>query len=107
MGKKGVAMVRTHKFSTGIFEIRFEEINGLCCYPESDDLEKSITISPRLRGCKKLDVIIHEGLHAEFPSLREKLFSKKGADEEEWVNAAAANISKLLWRMGYRLKAKN
>jgi len=95
--------VRTHKFSTGKFDIRIEEINGLCCYPEPDCRdEKSITISPRLRGCKRLDVIIHESLHAEFPRLREQLFSKKGADEEEWVEVAAENISKLLWRMGYR-----
>ena len=94
--------VRTHKFSTGKFDVRVEEINGLCCYPEPDDDEKSITISPRLRGCKRLDVIIHESLHAEFPSLREKLFSREGADEEEWVDAAATNIARLVWRMGYR-----
>ena len=76
----------------------------MCCYPQPDDMEKSITISPKLKGRKRLDVIIHEGLHAEFPTLRKRLFSKKGADEEEWVDAAASNISKLLWNMGYRIR---
>ena len=94
--------MRTHTFSTGKFDIRFEQINGLCCYPEPDDLEQSITISPNLKGRKRLDVIIHESLHAEFPTLRKRLFSKKGADEEEWVNDAATNIAKFLWRLGYR-----
>ena len=87
--------VRHHQFSTGKFNIYEEEIDGLCCYPESDDSEKSITISPKLRGRRRLDVIIHECLHAEFPSLEK-------SDEEEWVSTAATNISKLLWRMGYR-----
>ena len=91
-----------HKFSSGKFKILHEEIHGLCCHPESDGTEKSITISPKLKGRKRLDVIIHESLHAEFPTLRKRLFSKKGADEEEWVDAAASNIAKLLWRMGYR-----
>ena len=87
--------VRTHKFSTGKFNIYIEEIQGLCCYPDTDDRERSITISPKLRGRERLDVIIHESLHAEYPSLGKM-------DEEEWVDTVATNISKLLWRMGYR-----
>tara|TARA_R100001530_G_scaffold90689_1_gene63032 strand:+ start:103 stop:375 length:273 start_codon:yes stop_codon:yes gene_type:complete len=88
--------IRTHSFSTGKFNIYIEDIDGLCCDPEapSDD-EKSITISPKLRGRYRMEVIIHECLHAEFPSI-------KGKTEEEWVDEAALNISKLLWRMDYR-----
>ena len=100
-------MVRTHKFSSGVFKIHHEEIHGLCCYPDADGMEKSITISPKVRGMKRLDTIIHESLHAEFPTLRKRLFSKRVADEEEWVDAAASNISRLLWRMGYRVVKKN
>lgn len=88
--------VRSHNFSTGKFKIYIEDIEGLCCDPDAPpDNEKSITISPRLKGRRKLEVIIHECLHAEYPSLEAK-------DEEEWVDTAAINISKLLWRMGYR-----
>jgi len=87
--------VRTHKFTTGKFNLYYEEIHGLCCYPETEDKEKSITINPKLRGRERMDVIIHESLHAEFPSL-------KKMEEEEWVDNVATNISKLLWRMGYR-----
>lgn len=89
--------VRTHKFSTGKFDIIFEEIDGMCCDsdnpPEGD--EKSISISPRLSKRYRLEVLIHEMLHAEYPSI------EKGS-EEEWVDEAAHNISSLLWRLGYR-----
>ena len=73
----------------------------MCCYPDPDDMEMSITINPKLKGRKRLDVIIHESLHAEFTTLRKRLFSNGGADEEEWVTDAASNIARLLWRMGY------
>tara|TARA_R100000152_G_C6682516_1_gene116050 strand:+ start:225 stop:503 length:279 start_codon:yes stop_codon:yes gene_type:complete len=88
--------VRSHNFSTGKFSIYIEDIEGLCCDPDAPpDDEKSITISPRLKGRRRLEVIIHECLHAEYPSIKDN-------PEEEWVDQAAINISKLLWRMGYR-----
>ena len=88
--------IRTHEFSTGKFNIYIEDIDGLCCDPDVvPDSEKSITISPRLKGRRRLEVVIHECLHAEYPSIT-------GREEEEWVDTAALNISKLLWRMGYR-----
>jgi hypothetical protein len=87
--------IRTHEFSTGKFNIYIEDIDGLCCDPDVvPDPEKSITISPRLKGRRRLEVVIHECLHAEYPSI--------DGNEEEWVDTAALNISKLLWRMGYR-----
>lgn len=88
--------VKTHNFSTGKFKIHIEDIDGLCI--DSDvipDREKSITISPRLKGRRRLEVILHECLHAEYPSIPQE-------NEEQWVDTAALNISKLLWRMGYR-----
>ena len=90
--------VRTHNFSTGKFDILVEDIDGLCCDSDnpSEEPEKSITISPKLKGRYRMEVIMHECLHAEYPSI-------KGNSEEEWVDVAALNISKLLWRMGYRL----
>ncbi len=88
--------IKTHEFSTGKFNIHIEDIDGLCI--DSDvipDKEKSITISPRIKGRRRLEVVIHECLHAEYPSIPKY-------NEEEWVDTAALNISKLLWRMGYR-----
>ena len=89
--------VKTHKFSTGKFNIYFEEIDGLCCDSDNPpkEKEKSISISPRLSKRYRLEVLIHEMLHAEYPSI------KKGS-EEQWVDDAARNISSLLWRLGYR-----
>jgi hypothetical protein len=96
-----------HKFSTGKFTVRTEEIDGLCSYPESNnsktkafldshsDSDFSISISPKIKGKRRLEVIIHESLHAEFPSIA-------SSTEEDWVEAASSSISKLLWRMGYR-----
>jgi|TARA_B100000214_G_scaffold143710_1_gene102780 hypothetical protein len=89
--------VRTHQFSTGKFDIHIQDIDGLCCDSDNPpkDKEKSITISPKLKGRYRLEVLIHECLHAEYPSIDK-------CSEEEWVDTTAANISKLLWRLNYR-----
>ena len=89
--------VRTHIFITCKFKIIFEDIDGLRCDTDNppEEEEKSISISPRLSKRYRLEVLIHEMLHAEYPSL-------KGSSEEEWVDEAARNISSLLWRLGYR-----
>ncbi len=96
-----------HRFSTGKFTIKMEDIEGLCTYPEDTDpvvkefldsrgdSSRSISISPHLKGKRELEVLIHESLHAEYPSI------PKGT-EEEWVDEAANNISRLLWRLGWR-----
>jgi len=98
-----------HEFSTGKYTVRIEDIDGLCSYPEDSDPKvkefldshsedgRAISISPRLKGKRKLEILIHESLHAEYPSIA------KGT-EEEWVEEAAESISKLLWKLGYREK---
>ena len=86
----------THKFSTGEYKIYMDEIEGLCTFPDSDcneKAERSITISPKLKGRRKLDVIIHESLHAEDPNAT-----------EGWVDTAASNIASLVWKLGFREK---
>ena len=92
-----MAKVRTLRFTTGKFDILFEDIDGLCCDSDhpNPEPEKSITISPSLKKRYLMEVLIHESLHAEYPSI-------KGNSEEKWVDDAARNISKLLWRLGYR-----
>jgi len=96
-----------NKFSTGNFTVRIEDIDGLCSYPEDSDPKvkefldshsedgRSISISTRLKAKRKLEILIHESLHAEYPSIAKNT-------EEDWVEEAAENIASLLWKIGYR-----
>lgn len=55
--------------------------------------EKTIRIADNLRGKELMDTVIHEMLHA--------------ADyykDEEWVEKVASDITRLLWRLGFRQK---
>lgn len=52
---------------------------------------KEIRVSTRLRGEEKLEVTIHELLHAANWHL-----------DEEWIEAAGRDIARALWRLGYR-----
>jgi len=50
-----------------------------------------VAISTGVEGCDRLETVIHEALHAAFPWMR------------EWIILAAAEeIARLLWRLGYR-----
>lgn len=59
---------------------------GLCDWDE-----RTITIHPRLSGELKLDVIIHELLHACQPD-----------QNEDAIDQTATNIARVLTRLGYR-----
>ncbi len=87
--------VRTHKFSTGVFKIDAEgELHGYCESPEhvaKAPKHRQIWINPDLSGLDRLETIIHESLHAEYPQMREKTVADGGH-----------NIARLLWRLGYR-----
>ena len=64
--------------------------DGECLIPPAARC-KTIRVYNALTGERKLDVIIHEMLHA--------------ADwhkDEEWVESVASDIARALWRMGYR-----
>ena len=52
---------------------------------------KKIKIKRGLKGLNHLDTIVHETLHACL-----------WMASEEWVAETAADISKVLWRLGYR-----
>jgi len=51
-----------------------------------------VIIDKRLRGQRRLEVEVHELLHALFPDL-----------SEESVTAGAADMRRVLWHLGYRL----
>jgi hypothetical protein len=51
-----------------------------------------ILIDSRLSGRARLEIEIHEWLHAEFPHL-----------SEETVTEAAKGLARILWALGYRI----
>jgi hypothetical protein len=55
--------------------------------------EHRIVIDQRLRGQRRLEVEIHEALHAMFPQI-----------SEEVVTGRAVDLRRILWTLGYRLK---
>ncbi len=69
------------------WRVRFERIDGLCEHPPY----RQISVDHRLKGRQRLEVIIHEALHACLPQLSEKE-----------VTTAAADHARLLWNLGYR-----
>jgi len=62
---------------------------GWCFSPP----EHRIVIEERLRGQRRLEVEIHEALHALFPQLDERV-----------VTSSAVDLRRILWTLGYRLK---
>jgi hypothetical protein len=63
--------------------------DGLCDDPKSR--KKTIEISNELSGKKELEIVLHESLHACFWDL-----------DEEAITETAIDISKFLWKCGYR-----
>ena len=62
---------------------------GSCDSPDKPD--KEIKVLKRLIGREELDTLLHEALHACFWHL-----------DEEYVDQAASDLARALWRLGYR-----
>ncbi len=69
--------------------------HGLCHHPEKPF--KEIHINSSLRGRDCLEAITHEYLHATAHDLL----------SEEWVEEAAHDLARILWRLGYRREKEN
>lgn len=61
------------------------------CWGWCDIDKATITLCRSLRGRKRLDILVHELLHAEFPDLDESVVKQAGTD-----------IANVLWKQGYR-----
>lgn len=77
-----------------IWNLEFRKLNkrrerGKCDSPLSRN--KEIVIDERLEGEEKLEVLIHEMLHAAFWNI-----------DEEYIDKSAKDISHVLWRLGYK-----
>lgn len=70
--------------------LRFTRLRGSAdgwCY----FTEKKILVCKKLRGVRRLDVIVHELLHAHNQSM-----------PEHDVSRTASGVAKVLWDLGYR-----
>lgn len=66
-----------------------EEAHGYCEPP--DRKRKRLVVDSRLEGEKRLEIVVHELLHAVFWYL-----------DEDVVDQMAKDIAKVLWDLGYR-----
>ena len=82
--------VRTHVFRRQRWKIRFDRLLPHA-YGECSHGERKIAIDPNVGGLGRLDVLVHEAMHACFPDLDED-----EVDEYSW------DIARFLWRLGYR-----
>ena len=62
---------------------------GDCDRPDAPN--KQIRVSSRLRGQHRLEIILHECLHAAFWDLDEEAIEQVGHD-----------LARILWKLGYR-----
>ena len=67
---------------------RDKKTQGDCDSPTAKN--KTIRISNKLTPKKEMEVIIHEALHA-----------CDWYKDEEWVETAAEDIARLLWKLGF------
>jgi len=63
-------------------------VDGWTIYPR-----RTVVIHDRLSPQRRLEVELHEALHCLYPDLA-----------EESVTTGAADLRRLLWRLGYRRK---
>lgn len=61
--------------------------------PKSPGMKGKVLIDDRLKGRARLNVEIHEFLHASNPTHNEEHVTQQGDD-----------LSRILWALGYRLK---
>lgn len=85
-------MIRTATFSGKRWRIVADEhVDGYVDAPEFADDERELYISAGLKGRRRLEVCVHEALHACHGGLPEKE-----------VDGIARDVARFLWRLGYR-----
>lgn len=74
----------------GRLRVNGHQVRGLCDAPSQSN--KEILIDSRLKDREQLEVVLHELLHAV-----------DWHQSEEAISRQAADISRVLWKLGYRL----
>jgi len=81
----------THNVRGKNYKIEFKSPKNKRDLGECDNENKIILIRPSLKDRIRLEVTLHEVLHACCPDLN-----------EDAIDETAMSLSKLLWRLGYR-----
>lgn len=68
------------------YDLRPDDLDGICL-----DSEALILIDASLTGCHRMEIEIHELLHAYDPTIPERR-----------VRVLGRTLAKALWRLGYR-----
>ena len=77
------------RFASGLYNVSFESLYGVCIRPAGDHPE--IVVDPRQTEQELMDSLIHEGIHAERVNM-----------PESQVYPLAHSLARLLWACGYR-----
>ena len=88
--------IRSHTFKGKRYRVKFRQRPAKASLGSCDDPKskrKTIFIDPDLKGIDLLYTLLHEAWHAVDWDL-----------SEEAVEQAACDVSRFLWRMGYRTK---
>lgn len=64
--------------------------------PKTPNVRQKILVEERLTGRRRLEVEVHEFLHAANPT-----------HDEEHVDRQGKDLSRILWALGYRLKEES
>jgi len=84
--------IKTHIFRGKRFEIDIDSlVQGWCDTPKEKEKLVLRIFCPLTQKRESLEILLHESLHACFPDMPEKE-----------VEVAACDISKFLYRLGYR-----
>lgn len=85
--------VKTATFDGTRYKIEVKPVLGLCDSPKTNPGKPGIWVIKGLKNDKAtLDTLIHEALHAANWSANHKK-----------INQTAGDLSRFLWRLGYRL----
>lgn len=88
----GAMHVKSHTFRGRRWRVLWETIRGNAVGYAEKPIH-TLIIDPRYCERELLETIVHESLHACLWDL-----------DEEAITATASDISRLLWRLGYRLE---
>ncbi len=90
-------MPKKYQLHSGDFEVSYDVLDGMLLMPDhkypAPNNDHIIWVNGKLKGLRKMDTLIHELLHEEFPEM-----------SEQDVLRAGSNIAKVMFGEGYRHK---
>ena len=87
--------IKTHTFRGRKYNVIIEHVDGICDKPTASSTLNFILPDGPSNTKKFLESAIHESMHGCFPSM-----------SEDSVSESAKDITRMLWRIGFRLGEK-